>query len=80
MSRKNRNPHPRKPSLTDRYDMDYVNLPEYPQYCSVVAVPLKTIFYNLDADPHADDFYVAKHYGDKVMKTLAKKINCEVVA
>lgn len=83
MSRKNRNPHPakrRRTGMADRYDTDYVNLPEYPNFCSVVAVPLKTIFYNLDADPKADDFHVAKHYGDPVMRKLAKHITGEVSA
>lgn len=66
--------------IADRYDTDYVNLPEYPQYNSVVAVPLKTIFYNLDAAPGADDFHVAKHYGDPVLKKLARKIENGVSA
>lgn len=67
-------------SISNRYDTDYVSLPEYPNYNSVVAIPLKTIFYNLDASPYADDFYVAKHYGDPVMKKLAKKIEGGVSA
>lgn len=76
--------HPRRisagSSMLDRYDTDYVSLPEYPQYNSVVAIPLKTIFYNIDAAPGANDFYVAKHYGDPVLKKLAKKIEGGVSA
>lgn len=71
MPRRNRS---RKGGAIINYDTDYVNLPEYPRYNSVVAIPLKTIFYNLDADHDADDFYVARHYGDPVMRKLAKKI------
>lgn len=68
----------RKSGLLDRYDTDWISLPEYPRYNSIVAIPLKTIFYNLDAAPGANDFYVAKHYGDPVLKKLAKRIESEV--
>lgn len=68
----------RKSGLLDRYDTDWISLPEYPRYNSIVAIPLKTIFYNLDAAPGANDFHVAKHYGDPVLKKLAKKIESEV--
>lgn len=80
MSRKNRNPHPRKPSLTDRYDLDYVNLPEYPQYNRIVVKPFKTIYVNLDADFWADDFYVVRHMHDPVMRKIIRHINSEVIA
>ena len=79
MSRKNKNPHPRK-NLRDRYDVDYVSLPEYPQYCSVVAMPMKTIYINVDADPEADDFYAARSFNDQVLKKLEKRLIGEVVA
>ena len=68
----------RKSGLLDRYDTDWISMPEYPQYNSVVAIPLKTIFYNLDAASNANDFYVARHYGDPVLKKLAQKIESEV--
>lgn len=74
MPRRNRTKHPARPRLEDRFDRGYVNLPEYPQYCSVVVLPMKTIFVNLDADPRADDFYVVKHYGDRVFRRLEKRI------
>lgn len=74
MSRKNRNPHPRKPSLTDRYDLDYVYLPEYPRYNRIVVRPLKTIFVNLDADFWSDDFYVVRNLNDPIMRKIEGKI------
>lgn len=74
MSRKNRNPHPRKPSLTDRYDLDYVNLPEYARYNRVIVKPLKTIFVNLDADFWSDDFYVIRSFSDPMMRKIERKI------
>lgn len=81
MPRRNHAKHPARPRMEDRFDRDYVNLTEYPQYCTVAVLPMKTIFVNLDADPRADDFYVVKHYGDRVFKKLARHINQrEVVA
>ena len=74
MPRRNCTKKPRKSGIADRFDRDFVNLPEYPQYCSVVVLPMKTIFVNLDADPRADDFYVVKHYGDRVFRRLEKRI------
>ena len=80
MARHNYPKNGRRTTVADRYDTDYVSLPEYPQYCSVVAVPLKTIFYNMDAAPGADDFYVTRCESDPVFKKLAKRIGCEVIA
>lgn len=74
MSRKNRNPHPRKPSLTDRYDLDYVNLPEYRRYNRIIVKPLKTIFVNLDADFWSDDFYVVRSFNDPIMRRIERRI------
>ena len=56
MARRNHSKHPRRATLPDRYDLDYVSLPEYPQYIRVIVKPLKTIFVNLDADFNADGF------------------------
>lgn len=80
MPRRNHTIRKNRSSLIDHYDTEYVSLPEYPQYNSVVAIPLKTIFLNIDAAPGANDFHVAKHYGDPVLKKLAKKIENGVSA
>lgn len=75
MPRRNHNPRGRsRSSLIDRYDTDYISLPEYPQYNSIVAIPLKTIFYNLDAACGANDFYVIRSFDDPMMRKLEKKI------
>lgn len=74
MSRKNRNPHPCKPSLTDRYDLDYVNLPEFRRYNRIIVRPLKTIFVNLDAAFWSDDFYVVRSFNDPMMRKIERKI------
>lgn len=75
MPRRNRTRRPNRPRMEDRFDRDYVNLPEYRQYNTIVVLPMKTIFVNLDADPRADDFYVVKHYGDRVFRKLEKHID-----
>ena len=74
MSRKNHNPHPRYPILSKHYDLDYVNLPEYPNFVRVVAKPLKTIYVNLDADFNADDFYVARDFNDRILRLIAERM------
>lgn len=76
MTRRNHPRHPRirRPMLADRYDLDYVNLPEYPQYIRIVVKPYKTIFVNLDADFYADDFHVVKDMHDPVMRKIASRI------
>ena len=74
MPRRNHVKHSRRPMLTDRYDLDYVSMPEYPQYTQFIVKPLKTIFVNLDAAFEADDFYVIRSYDDHMMRKLEKQI------
>lgn len=74
MARHNRPKHPRNPIFTDRYDLDYVSLPEFPHLIRIVAKPLKTIFVNLDADFLADDFYVARNMDDRILQMIAERI------
>lgn len=74
MSRHNRARHPRCIPLTDRYDLDYVNLPEHPNWNRIVVRPLKTIYINLDAAFDADDFYVARSFSDPILRRIAGRI------
>ena len=74
MGRKNRNPHSRASFFSNRYDIDYVNLPEYPHFARIIARPLKTIYVNLDADFDADDFYVAGDFNDRVLRLIAERM------
>lgn len=74
MGRKNRNPHSRASFFSNRYDIDYVNLPEYPNFVRVIAQPLKTVFVNLDADFNADDFYVARDFDDRVLRLISERM------
>lgn len=74
MARHNRPKHPRRPTLADRYDLDYVNLPEYPGFIRIIVKPLKTIFVNLDASFDADDFYVVRNLHDPMMRLIEGRI------
>ena len=74
MARHNHPKHPRRATLPDRYDLDYVSLPEYPQFIRVIVKPLKTIFVNLDADFDADDFYVVRSLNDPIMRKIESRI------
>ena len=75
MPRRNHSNHAkRKSNIQDRFDTDYVSMPEFPQYTSIAVVPLKTIFYNLDAASGANDFCVIRSFNDPIMRKLEKKI------
>ena len=74
MSRHNRNPHPTRPSIMDRYDLDYVHLPQYPKYNKIAVKPLKTVFVNLDADFWTDEVYIVRNDDDPVFRALSQQI------
>ena len=74
MARHNHPKHPRKPSLTNNYDLDYVNLPEHPGFIHIIVKPLKTMYVNLDASFDADDFYVVRNLHDPVMRLIEGRI------
>lgn len=74
MGRKNHNPRRKAPFFSGHYDLDYVNLPEYPNFTRIIAKPLKTIYINLDADFNADDFYVARDCDDWILRLIAERM------
>lgn len=80
MGRKNRNPHPRRFSLRDRYDLDYVNLPEYPMYLHIIVGAHKTIYVNLDADFGADGVHTVRRKNDPILRMIAKRLENGVSA
>lgn len=81
MGRKNRSKKGGQQNMIDRYDREYISLPEYPQYKTITAIPLKTILINLEAGRRADDFYVARSENDPVLRRIIKKIAAtEVIA
>ena len=78
MGRKNRNPHPRRFGICDRLDLDYVSLPEYPQYMRIIVKSHKTIYINLAADFTTDAEYVVKQKDDPMMRKLIERTGNKV--
>ena len=74
MGRHNHPKHTSRSLFMDRYDLDYVNLPECPHYIRIIVKPLKTIFVNLDADFEADDFYVVRSLHDPIMLHIESRV------
>ncbi len=73
--RRNHAKHPRrKNTLQDRFDLDYVNLPEYPDIERVIVLPLKTIFRNLDAAPWAQETVVVRSLDSHLMQMVADRV------
>ena len=73
MARKNRNPHPaRRPDRTDRFDVDYVFLPEAPEIAAVAVPQMKTIYKNLSCAPWADTVHEVKGEKDKYLSMIRR--------
>lgn len=73
--RRNHAKHPRRRStIQDRFDIDYTNLPEYPNIDRVIVLPLKTIYKNLDAAPWADEPVVVRSLESPLMQLVADRI------
>ena len=73
MARKNRNPHPaRKTDRTDRYDVDYVFLPQAPEIAAGVAPMMKTVYRNMSCAPWADTVPEAKNEKDKYLTMIRR--------
>ena len=71
MGRKNRNPHPaHRDERNDRYDVDYIFLPEAPELAAVVVPMMKTIYRNLNCAPWADEVHEVKNEKDKYLAMI----------
>lgn len=60
-------------SMDDRYDKDYISLPAYPHIVRINAVPMKTIYINVDADPEATEEYTAKSWCDPILQAIVSQ-------
>lgn len=72
MSRRNHPKHPKATSLTDRYDVDYIFLPEAPEIAAVAVPAMKTIFRNMSCAPWADEMHVVKNDTDKYLTMIRR--------
>lgn len=60
-------------NIQERYDGDYIDLPEFPGISRIIAVPLKTIYINIAADPDAEEIYTAHCWCDKILQLIVRK-------
>ena len=74
MGRHNQIRRQKRGSVADRYDSDYIDLPEHPEISRIIAVPLKTIYHNISAAPDAMEIYTAQSWSDKILQLLVTKI------
>lgn len=64
----------RRPGIADRWDSDYIDLPEHPEISRIHAVPLKTVYRNIAAAPWAREVYEIRSWNDPMMDIIGRKI------
>ena len=69
MSRKNHLLSARA-KASNSYRLDYTKLPEYPEYGRIIAVPLRTVYFNLDSNFDGTVDYIAKRKDDPMLKYM----------
>lgn len=74
MGRHNHIRRQKRGSMADRYDSDYIDLPEYPQIARINAVPLKTVYHNIAAADWATEIYTAQSWSDKVLQLIVSRV------
>ena len=75
MSRKNHNPRMvHRAEKRERYDVDYVFLPECPEIAAIAVPMLKTIYRNMSCAPWADAVHEAKDDKDKYLTMIRRAI------
>ena len=75
MGRKNRNPHPpRTQDPSDRFEVDYVFLPDAPEIAAVAVPQLKTVYRNMCCAPWADTVHEARDEKDKYLTMIRRAL------
>lgn len=74
MGRHNHIQGKKRQSMADRFDSDYIDLPEHPEITRIYAVPMKTVYHNIAAAPWADSIYTAQSWEDPMIKIIGRKI------
>ena len=66
--------HPRQPrSIFDRYDTDFVDLPQAPHVKQLVSRTMKTVYRNLSAAPWATESPVVETFDEKFLPVYRVK-------
>lgn len=75
MPRHNNSRHSRPANIiSERFDTDYVELPEHPEILYLIVKPLKTVFRNICAAPEANKRRVIRKFDDRLYKLLRSKM------
>lgn len=61
-----------KSSDANTFDLDYVMLPDYPEINKIIAIPLRTVFVNLNANFEGTLDYTAKCVDDPMLKYIGR--------
>ena len=57
---------------TDRFDVDYVFLPDAPEIAAIVVPQMKTMFRNMNCAPWADAVHEVKGEKDKYLSMIRR--------
>ena len=75
MPRRNHNMHAsKKTAQTDRYDVDYISLPDAPEIAAISVPYMKTLFRNMCCRSCADTVHVVRSDNDKYLAMIRKCI------
>ena len=75
MGRKNRNPHlAQTRDRIERYDVDFVFLPDAPEIAAVAVPQMKTIYRNMSCASWADTVHEAQDERDKYLTMIRRAI------
>ena len=69
MSRKNYQPSART-RMANSYNLDYTKLPDHPEYGRIIAVPLRTVYVNLNANFDDVVDYIIKDKHDPLLMRM----------
>ena len=72
MGRKNHSTQAKKQNMKDKYDVDYMFMPEHPEIAAVIAPQMKTIYRNMSCAPWADEVHIAKNEKDKYLAEIRR--------
>lgn len=63
----------RKENIRDKYDTDFMELPERPEIKYLVAKPTKVIYRNMYAAPGATKIYTARSFNDNLLQLISRR-------
>lgn len=74
MARRNYPKKRKQMTLEDRFDTDVCFLPNHPEIDRIIAVPLKTIYRNVDAAPWAEEVVTVRSFDDRLLDLIQQQM------